>query len=112
MALHEKLKSAKIIEEITGYLLERGYKSLDISLRINQTETTFLIEVEDKEEDLVQVFKQDLYCCREIELEEYGVDQLHHNQCTCTMNTLGMLVDHYEITKENNKYIITLHRLF
>ncbi len=109
MVLHEKLKSAKITEEITGYLLDRGYKKLSINLELNKNESKFVIKVADIGENLIDVFKQDLYCCREIELEEYGVDHLH-NECTCSLNTLGMLVDDYEIELVNGEYVIILHR--
>lgn len=109
MALNEKSKTAKITEEITGYLLERGYTNITISIASKDTETSFNIEVEEIGEDLVEIFKTDLYCCREIELEEYGVDQLHQN-CVCSMDTLGMMIDTYEIYKQNQKYQITLHR--
>lgn len=109
MVLHEKLKTAKITEEITGYLLERGYYKLSIDIELNKQESKFVITVEDKGENLIDVFKNDLYCCREIELEEYGVDQLH-NECVCSLNTLGMLVDGYEIELKNGKYEIILHR--
>ena len=109
MVLHEKLKSAKITEEITGYLLDRGYYKLSIDIELNKEESKFIIKVANKGENLIEVFKNDLYCCREIELEEYGVDHLH-NECVCSLNTLGMLVDDYEIELVNDHYIITLHR--
>lgn len=109
MALNEKLKIAKVTEEITGYLLERGYTDISISLKKKDIETEFIIIVTSIGEDLEEVFKKDLYCCREIGLEEYGVDQLHQN-CVCSLDTLGMLVDHYKVVKNENEYKIMLYR--
>lgn len=111
MVLHEKQKISKITEEITSFLLERKYKDISISLSIKEDETTFILKVKEQGEDLFKVFREELYCCREIELEEYGVDHLHNDDCVCTLNTLGMLVDTYEIKKEEDIYTITLHRL-
>lgn len=110
MALNEKLKIAKVSEEIIGYLLDRGYDDIELSLKKKESETEFLITVSSIGEDLEAVFKNDLYCCREVGLEEYGVDQLHHN-CVCSLDTLGMLVDRYEIKREEDYYIITLYRV-
>lgn len=111
MALHEKQKTAKITEEITSYLLDRGYKDFSVGINMLDKETVFTLNVKDIGEDLIQVFREELYCCREIELEEYGVDHLHNDDCVCTLNTLGMLVDKYSIEKNEDEYTVKLYRL-
>lgn len=111
MSFKERMKYAKINEEISAYLIDRGYTDLSININIKEEETLFTVTVEKQQEDLIEVFKKDLYCCREVELEAYGWDNLHAEDCVCTMNTLGMLVDNYEIRLDENRYIITLHRL-
>ena len=111
MVLHEKQKIAKITEEIVSFLLERKYKDISVNLSIKDDETAFTLIVKEQGEDLFKVFKEELYCCREYELEEYGVDHLHNDDCVCTLNTLGMLVDTYEIKLEKDIYTIVLHRL-
>jgi len=111
MALHEKQKTAKITEEITSYLLELGYKDFSVKISMTKEQTIFTLDVPDIGNDLIKVFKEELYCCREIELEEYGVDHLHNDDCVCSLNTLGMLIDEYSIKKENDVYKIKLIRL-
>lgn len=111
MALHEKLKNAKIVEDISGYLLDKGYKHISLEIDILDHETRFTITVKSIGEDLIALFEKDLYCCREIELEEYGLDQIHDQDCACTLKTLGMLVDSYDIELENDVYHIAFHRM-
>ena len=86
MALHEKQKSAKIIEEISSFLIDRGYRDLSVHLLLGKEESVFTVRVRKRKEDLIKVFREELYCCREIELEEYGVDHLHNDDCVCKVD--------------------------
>ena len=72
MALHEYKKCAKIVEEITEYLLGKGYKKINSSLELKDTETTITVTVETNGVPISGTLKQDLFCCRDTELEEYG----------------------------------------
>lgn len=110
MALHKNMKNAKIMEEVFAYLLEKGYQSIDASMNINDEETLFNIKVHTDNDTLLQAFKKDMFCCRDMELEEYGWELMGESNCVCELDTLGMLVDHYEISYDHGVCSIVLHR--
>lgn len=110
MILHKNMKNAKIMEEIFAYLLEKKYVSIDASLRIKDDETTFIVTVQTDSDTLLQAFKREMICCRDIELEEYGWELMGESECVCELDTLGMLVDSYDITYEQGICTIVLHR--
>ena len=109
MALHETLKNAKIVEEIFAYLLEKGCPKINVLLEIKETETTFTV-VLDYNERLMKKLKKDIYCCRDQELEEYGWELMGENECE-ELHTLGMLIDNYETSVEDDVVTIVFHRL-
>lgn len=109
MALHETLKNAKIVEEIFAYLLEKGCSKINVTLEIKETETVFTV-VLDYDEQLLKKLKKDIYCSREQELEEYGWELMGENECE-ELHTLGMLIDNYDATVEDDIVTIVFHRL-
>jgi len=110
MILHKNMKNAKIMEEVFAYLLEKGYQKIDASMVILNDETKFIVTVHTENDTLVQAFKNDMFCCRDYELEEYGWELMGESTCACELDTLGMLVDSYDIEYENGVCAITLHR--
>lgn len=112
MALHEQMKSAKIVEEIFSYLMHKGYKHVDLHYHMKDNETQFLIELPAGNKEFVKDFKDDFICCREEGLEEYGWELTGDIDCVCSLNTLSMLIDSYDITEGSNKIVIVLHRKF
>lgn len=109
MALHEYMKNSKIIEEMYLYLLEKGYKEITSAIKIEGDITEFDFDVKTDGKDLSKDLKNDLYCCRDIELEEYGWE-LTVSHCVCELNTLGTLVDEFKIKEENGMCHIALYR--
>ena len=110
MTLHEHKKCAKIIEEITEYVLGKGYKKIDSSMELKKTETTIVITVYTNGRSICNALKQDLSCSRDVELEEYGWELTDNNHSICSLDALGLLVDKYEIKESKEKCVITLHR--
>lgn len=111
MALHEYKKSAKIVEEVTEYILGKGYKRFDTKLDFKEVETTIIVTVYTNGIPLSETFKEDLYCSRDVELEEYGWELTGDIHCLCKLDALGLLIDRYEIDESNDECIITLHRV-
>ena len=109
MALHEYMKNSKIIEEMYLYLLEKGYKEISSSINIAKEITEFVFDVKTEGNELSKDLENDLYCCRDIELEEYGWE-LTDSHCVCELTTLGILINDYKITEENDLCNIVLHR--
>lgn len=110
MALYEKQKNARIMEEIYGYLLEKGFTKIQSHLEMKVTETVFTISVENSHDGFIKDFKDEMVCCRDTEMEEYGWDIHSSVECVCTLNTLGMLIDNYEIENNGKDITIVLHR--
>lgn len=111
MALHEYKKSAKIVEEITEYLLGKGYRKFETSLDFKEKETLIVVTVYTNGVPLAKILEQDLFCCRDVELEEYGWELTGDIHCLCTLDALGLLVDKYEMTETEDKCNITFHRV-
>lgn len=109
MALHETLKNAKIVEEIFAYLLEKGCKKVDISIEVLDDEIKFQVTIKFNKKIIIEM-KEDIYCSREQELEEYGWELMGEDE-ECKLHTLGMLVDKYETEIDGDNIIITFHRL-
>lgn len=111
MALHENMKSAKIVEEIIDYLLENGYRKIETCMDIMETETIVKVTVHTKGKSLSEKFNNDLSCFRDVELEEYGWELSNDISYVCTLDTLGLLIDNYELTEDDETCTIILHRI-
>ena len=110
MALHEYKKSAKIVEEITEYLLGKGYTKFTTSMDFKKTETTIVVTVSTAGVPIAKILEKDLVCCRDIELEEYGWELTGDIHCLCTLDALGLLVDNYDMVETDQECVITFHR--
>lgn len=110
MALHEKMKHAIIVEEIFGYLLQRGYTNINLAMNADQQITTFVLTIANADPSLKKDLEEHLYTSREQELEEYGWDLYCESDSTDILQTLGMLVDNYKIEEDNSTTILTLYR--
>lgn len=111
MALHEYKKIAKITEEITEYLLGKGYKNISTALEVGDIETKIIVTVQTNNKPISKQLEKDLFCCRDVELEEYGWELTGDIHCVCTLDALGLLVDEYELQEDNEKCVITFHRV-
>jgi hypothetical protein len=112
MALHEKMKIANVVKEIHIYLLERGIKHIHVETEVLKKETKFTICLPKEYKDFIDDFKEEIYCCRDCSLEEYGWEIMAENNSDSELQQLGMMVDSYEIKEEENRFYIILHRLF
>jgi len=109
MALHENLKTAKVLEEILAYFLDRGHTKLDMSLEMLENQSMVTVTFK-KDTELLTQFKKDMYCCRDQELEEYGWELGGELDCVCNLDHIGMMVDKYEIKEGTDTDSITLIR--
>jgi len=71
MFLHKNAKIAKIVEEINHYFLDRGYKKISVLLETEKSKTIIKVHVYTDNKKIVDEFKEDIFCCRDVELEEY-----------------------------------------
>jgi hypothetical protein len=110
MTLHEITKQTMIIEEITGYFLEKGFSKIDLSIENGTLDTTFIIKVYDKNIKFVQEIREYLHCSREIELEEYALDMCVTDDADNVMQKLGMLIDKFQLEENQDSITLTLCR--
>ena len=110
MTLHEVTKQTIILEEIVGYFMEKGFLNIDISIRKKQDETSFQLVIHGAGVAIGKQLEEELYCCRDQELEEYGLDICVTDNPENLMQTLGMLMDRYELKYEESNLILTLYR--
>lgn len=110
MGLHEKMKQAIIAEEIIGYLMEKRVTDMQISISIKEPDTTFVIVLDNPDTEVIEELKENLFCCRDQELEEYGWELFMDNQPEELLRTLGMLIDSYDLQVTSNQTILTLVR--
>ena len=80
-------------------------------MEISEAETTIKVIVHTNDVSLSEQFSEDLYCCRDVELEEYGWELSNDISYACSLDTLGMLIDTFEISEDNEQCTIILHRL-
>jgi len=110
MALHEKMKLAIIAEELFAYFMCKGYQEIDVSMRVLDTETIFTVVLQDASSSIKDDLEKDLYCSRELELEEYGWDLNIDGDSVDLLHNLSMLVDHYEMVQTDHTTTIVFHR--
>lgn len=109
MALHEYMKDSKVIEEMYLYLLEKGYKEVSSSINITKDTTEFTFDVKIEGNELSKNLENDLYCSRDLELEEYGWE-LTDSHFSCELTMVGILIDDFKIIEENGICEIVLYR--
>ena len=110
MALHEMIKNVKIIDEILVYLVDKGYKKVNINFELNKHETKILVTINNPKENLVSFLKQDISAERGEELEEYGWELMGEDHHSFALQQLGMLIDKVTINEKENQVQLLLVR--
>jgi hypothetical protein len=110
MALHEKIKCAKIAEDIFVYLLEKGFKKVSVTIETSEQETVFTVSLHELNEDFVSSFENQLFCKRDLSVEEYGWEVMIEDDSEFELDHLGYLLDSCIITKSKDQHQIVLIR--
>lgn len=110
MAIHEIEKNVKIIDEIILLLFHKGHHKFDFNLDYTEEESLITVVIEDPDKKVLENIKNEIHVERDEELEDYGWELLgecsDHRETIC----LGMLVDSMDLSYEENKAKIILHR--
>jgi hypothetical protein len=110
MALHEMIKNVKIIDEILVYLVDQGYKKVNINFELNKKDTKILVTINNPKPELIQALQQDICAERGEELEEYGWELMGEDHHSCELQQVGMLIDRVEVIEKENKVQLLLVR--
>jgi len=104
------IKNVKIIDEILVYLVDKGYKKVNINFEMNKKDTKILIKINNPKEGLIQSLKQDICAERGEELEEYGWELMGEDHHSCELQQVGMLIDRVEVIEKENQVQLLLVR--
>jgi hypothetical protein len=110
MALHETIKSTKIINEIIIYLTEKGHKTLHLDFETNDEETIISVDVDKLDDDLLVCLNKDIYAERDEQFEEYGWELMGEDDHSCELQQLSMLIDSFEVVEKEGFIRLILKR--
>ena len=110
MALHEKMKCAKIAEDIFIYMLEEGFKKVSVTIETTKVETIFTISLHELNDTFVETFNSKLFCNRDLTVEEYGWEVMIEDDSEFELDHLGYQIDECRIQKTAEQHQIILIR--
>jgi hypothetical protein len=111
MVLHETLKRAKIAEDLFVYFLEQGVTHVNIDIDIQSDRTVFTTTIQGSCDSLIQEIRENLYCKRDVSVEEYGWEVMVEEDSEFELDHIGYLIDSCDVSATSDGYRITLHRL-
>ncbi|MFP4478381.1 MAG: hypothetical protein ACLFPM_02985 [Candidatus Izemoplasmatales bacterium] len=103
---------AKIIKQLSQYLMFHGIKEFSLSFQSSKNEVTFIIESELITPEISEYMKDKISRKREIEVEVYGWELLGDTDSQNELDILGALIDEISIRKENNKTTVIMKRFY
>lgn len=110
MVLHDTLKNAKIAEDLFVYFLEKGFQKVSVSIDNKLSETVFTITLFEKNDPLLQTFQKQMYCNRDLTIEEYGWEVMIENDSEFELDHLGYQLDSYLVSDTQDGYTIEFTR--
>ena len=110
MALHEKMKSAKIAEDLFVYMLEKGFSKVSVTIETLENEIIFTISLHELNESFIEHFQNHLFCNRDVTLEEYGWEVMIEDDSEFELDHLGYQLDSCHIKIVDGMHQIILKR--
>lgn len=101
----------KIIEEISQYLMKKGYFDIDISIRQTEKDSVIVISTDKIDDELLSEIMSRLKVKRRLEMEEYCWELMGEGIASQQdLNLVGLSTDEVEIEEKDNKTIMRLTR--
>lgn len=88
---------AKIIKQISLYLMLHGISNYDLSVRSNTKDVSFILDIKDMKEEILRDMKDKLSRKRELEVEIYGWELLGDTDTQNQLDVLGSLIDEVKV---------------
>ncbi len=102
--------TAKIIKQLSLFLMLHGVTNYTLSFSASEDDVTFIVEVDRLKEDLIERMKEKIGKQREIEVEIYGWELLGDTDERTELDVLGVLIDHIDVQERDHKTVITMTR--
>lgn len=91
---------AKIIKQISLYLMFHGINNYDLSVQSNTKDVSFILNIKNMKDEILTDMEDKLSRQRELEVEIYGWELLGDTDTQNQLDVLGSLID--EVKVENN----------
>jgi hypothetical protein len=101
---------AKIIKELSLFLMLHNVRDFDLSFHTNKENVRFVIKSKNFPENVLQRMIEKLSRKREIAIEVYGWELLGDTDSRNELDILGALIDDIQVSKEDDWDILTLKR--
>jgi len=102
--------TAKIIKQLSLFLMLHGVNNYTLSFSAGEEDVTFTVVVDRLKEDLIGRMKEKIGKQREIEVEIYGWELLGDTDAQTELDVLGVLIDRIDVQQKDHKTVITLTR--
>lgn len=110
MVLHETLKRAKLAEDLFVYFLEQGINTVSVTIDVQPGKTVFTATIVGSCEELIEELRKNLYCKRDVSVEEYGWEVMVEEDSEFELDHIGYLIDDCAIMETTDGFQIVLHR--
>lgn len=109
--MQESLKAIKLMNELTGFVLKRGGRKIDISFSVENDHIEIAVEakIENlKKEDLEAL--EGLNTPRQSEVEDYYWELIGENDNYQELTLVGMIIDKAEYSYQDDLLEISLFK--
>jgi len=103
--------NAKIIKQLSLFLMLHGVKQFSLDYQLFDEKVEFSLELDTQKKELIDRMKEKIGKHREIEVETYGWELMGDTDSQTELDILGLLIDRIDIQEVNHHYEITLTRL-
>lgn len=94
---------AKIIKQLSLYLMLHGVNDFDLSFHSNDNSVTFTITSQSITKEISNHMKEKISRKRELEVEVYGWELMGDTDSQNELDILGALIDEIEVREDNDK---------
>ncbi len=110
MKIKEAKKISKIVDELFLYFIKHGHPHINIDVKVATKSVVINMTIEDVEESILEKLNERINKKRELEVEEYGWELMGESDCSNELELIGLIIDDFKYTQENNLFILTFTR--
>lgn len=103
---------AKIIKQISLYLMLHGINNYDLSVQSNTKDVSFILNIKNMKDEILTDMEDKLSRQRELEVEIYGWELLGDTDTQNQLDVLGSLIDEVKIEIDGDYTKIILRRKY
>jgi O-glycosyl hydrolase len=101
---------AKIIKQISLYLMLHGINNYNLSVQSNTKDVSFILNIKNMNDEILTDMKDKLSRQRELEVEIYGWELLGDTDTQNQLDVLGSLIDDVKIEVDGDYTKIIMRR--